>query len=39
MTMSAWIFMLSSWAVIGGCTFYCFFRLLTSKQQLDTPQE
>ncbi len=32
MTTSAWIFMLTVWAIILGMTLYCFYRLLTSKQ-------
>jgi hypothetical protein len=36
MTTSAWLFMLVVWAVIVGFTAYCFYRLLTSEQQLGT---
>jgi hypothetical protein len=37
MTMSgeAWAFMLAVWALICGCTGYCFWKLLTSERQLD----
>lgn len=31
MTSIAWVFMLSTWSVVIGCTVYCFWKLLTSK--------
>jgi len=34
MTVSAWIFMLSTWGVTLGCTLYCFKKLLTSDKAL-----
>lgn len=33
MTTSAWILMLSVWAVILATTGFCFFKLLTSTRQ------
>jgi hypothetical protein len=38
MTLQAWIFMLIVWAVIGGCTVYCFARLLTSQRRLNADE-
>ena len=38
MTTSAWIFLASAWAVIGGCTLYCFTKLLTSKPFEEPPE-
>ena len=32
MTLMAWIFMLSAWSIIIGCTVYCFWKLMSSKQ-------
>ncbi len=32
MSTDAWIFMLSSWAVIATMTIYCFYRLLASSR-------
>jgi len=34
MTQSAWTFMFIAWAVIIGCTLYCFTKLLTSPNAL-----
>jgi len=34
MTVSAWVFMLTVWGVIGFSTIYCFWKLLTSDRQL-----
>lgn len=31
MTPLAWIFMLSVWTLIIGCTCYCFWKLMSSK--------
>jgi len=31
MTTMAWIFMLSAWSLIIGCTLYCFAKLMFSK--------
>ncbi len=36
MTLNAWIFMISVWAIVLSATGYCFFRLLTSDQRLDS---
>jgi hypothetical protein len=33
MTTSAWMLMLSVWAVILAATGYCFYKLLTSERQ------
>ena len=38
MTPEAWVFMLSVWAVIIGLTGYCFYKLLVSPRQFDTPE-
>lgn len=38
MTPLAWLFMLSSWALILGCTCYCFFKLMTAKH-LESDEE
>lgn len=35
MTTSAWVFMLGVWAIVIGCTFYCFRKLLGSTRRLD----
>ncbi|GIW82950.1 MAG: hypothetical protein KatS3mg105_4757 [Gemmatales bacterium] len=35
MTLSAWVFMLTVWAIVIGCAAYCFYKLLTSERQLD----
>ena len=35
MTESAWLFLIAAWAVIIVNTGYCFFKLLTSKRQLN----
>jgi hypothetical protein len=35
MTPSAWVFMLSVWAIVCGSTAYCFWKLLTSERRLD----
>jgi len=35
MTGSAWVFMLSVWAIVIGCTVYCFKKLLSSERRLD----
>lgn len=34
MQPSAWLFMLTVWAVIIGFTIFCFYTLLTSERQL-----
>lgn len=43
MTAAAWFFLAITWSLIIAITGYCFFRLLTSKQQLhpleDEPEE
>lgn len=31
MTPLAWLFMLTAWAMILGCTLYCFIKLMTAK--------
>ena len=31
MTILAWIFMLTAWSIILGCTGYCFWKLMFSK--------
>ncbi len=36
MTTSAWVLMLSVWTIIIGSTLYCFAKLLSSNQQLDS---
>jgi hypothetical protein len=38
MTTSAWIFMLAVWAMIIGCTVYCFAKLLGSERRLDSEE-
>ncbi len=39
MTTAAWIFLATAWSLILLSTSYCFFRLLTSSQQLDRLDE
>ncbi|HMP01962.1 MAG TPA: hypothetical protein PKD86_02715 [Gemmatales bacterium] len=39
MTQGAWIFMLSVWTVVIGMTGFCFYKLLTSKRQLNNGDE
>jgi hypothetical protein len=34
LTPAAWLMLVSTWAVIAGCTGYCFYRLLTSQRDL-----
>ena len=36
MTTSAWVFMISIWTFVILSTLYCFAKLLSSDQQLDT---
>ena len=36
MTTSAWVFMISIWTLIILSTLYCFAKLLSSDQQLDS---
>ena len=31
MTILAWIFMLSAWTLIVGCTVHCYWKLMSSK--------
>lgn len=38
MSRDAWIMLVCTWAVVGGCTAYCFFRLLTSKRDLSSDE-
>lgn len=32
MTPSAWIFLAAAWGTVAACTFYCFYKLMTSKR-------
>ena len=38
MTTSAWVFMISVWAITIGSTLYCFTKLLSSNKQLDAEE-
>ena len=38
MTTSAWVFMISVWAIVISSTLYSFAKLLSSDQQLDTEE-
>lgn len=38
MSTSAWIMMLMTWTVVGGCSAYCFVRLITSKRDLSSDE-
>jgi len=39
MTPAAWAFMLAVWGFVGGCTGYCFWKILTSPRRLDADSE
>ncbi len=39
MPLDAWLFLGIAWAIIMGMTGYCFYKLLTSKQQLGSGDE
>ena len=39
MTTAAWAFLATAWTLIIAAAGYCFFRLLTSPQQLDRLEE
>jgi hypothetical protein len=39
MTPAAWVFMLVVWSFVGGCTGYCFWKILSSPRRLDADNE
>jgi heme/copper-type cytochrome/quinol oxidase subunit 2 len=39
MTPTAWVFMIAVWTIIIVTTVYCFYKLVTSDQQLEHHEE